>query len=170
MFTNTPSDRVQVVPLGRLQPPAACALCGSGNDQMGYIHTDVWYEYEGYVYFCLSNCARQLAEVFGCLLPEEAEILKAQATEIAETNKTLEAELNEARSRLSTFDSIIADGLASGALSVPSVPESVSIDEGSEADAKRPSRRTSTRESKTKESAAKQGPNDGSRSTGSIVL
>lgn len=170
MFEHTPSDRVRVVPLGQLQPPAACALCGNGTDQMGFLHTDVWYDYEGYVYFCLSNCARQLAEAFGCLLPEEAEILKDQATKIAEHNKELEEQLNDANTRLAAWDSLLAQSLANSPAGSDLSQDPEPSDEDSEKHPKRTSRRTNAGKSESKESAAKQGSNDSSQSQPSIVL
>lgn len=103
MFTNTPSDRVQVVGRGDLLHPGSCALCGSGNCDEGYVNTGIYYDYEGQVYFCIT-CTRQIAEVIGCLIPEEANILREQVNEVAKTNKNLTEQLEAANERLRAID------------------------------------------------------------------
>jgi hypothetical protein len=94
---------VQVVGRGDLLAPGSCALCGSGNSDEGYVDTGIFYDYEGQVYFCIT-CTRQIAEVIGCLLPEEANILREQANEVAKANAKLTLELEAANERLRAFD------------------------------------------------------------------
>jgi hypothetical protein len=106
MFTNTPSDRVQLVGLGELLNPAKCMICGSGNCEQGYARLGVWYDFEGEQYLC-RTCVVQVAELFNCLTPEEAEHQHEQASAIANENLQLRTELGVANERLSVFDAAI---------------------------------------------------------------
>lgn len=118
MFTNTPSDRVQVIGQGSLQHPGACALCGSGNCDDGYVSTGIYYEYEGFVYFCM-NCAKQIAEAIGCLLPDEASHLREISEAVATKCSRLEEKNANLNDRLSAWNNIVAESIASGAVRAP---------------------------------------------------
>ena len=89
------SAKVQFTDVTRTAP-GCCALCGRGQDDNGFIDTGLDYEFWGRLYFC-SNCALQLAAVFGFISPEDYADLEAelnytklqlqQKTEIAESLK-----------------------------------------------------------------------------------
>lgn len=103
-----PSDRVQVRGRGELMHPGACALCGSGNCDDGYIDVGVYYEYEGQVYFC-KTCMDEIIGVAGGLPSEEAEFLKAVAEEASLKLKAVEADNERLRTRLDHFDALFPD-------------------------------------------------------------
>lgn len=107
MFTNTPSDRVQLVGLGELLSPACCMICRSGNCDEGYARLGVWYDYEGEQYLC-RTCVIQVAELFSCLTPEEAQHVKDAATEYAALNNDLFQENEVLRERLRVFNDALA--------------------------------------------------------------
>ncbi len=103
VFTNTPSDRVQLVGLGELLHPGTCMLCGSGNCEEGYARLGVYYDYEGEQYLC-RTCTIQVSELFGCLTPEEAGHLQETAADYAKVNEAVSRELIVANERLRVFD------------------------------------------------------------------
>lgn len=109
-MTHTPSDRVQVRQLGDLQHPGACALCGNGTCNRGYVDLDIYYDYEGQVYLCMF-CAEDVAELIGALLPAQSTHLETLNSEIAVKLKELEAENERLNSELSTWRSLIDDAL-----------------------------------------------------------
>lgn len=112
MFTNTPSDKVQLVGLGELLSPAKCMICGNGTCDEGYARLGVWYDYEGEQYIC-RTCVVQIAELFKCLTPEEAQHLQEQATDYAALNEAYHKELTDARERLAVFSGMFSDFAAS---------------------------------------------------------
>jgi hypothetical protein len=159
-YTNTPSDRVQVRQLGSLLHPGACALCGSGNCDDGYVDTGVYYEYEGQVYFCMT-CAHQIVNAIGCLLPDESEHLRDLNSEMATRVTELENENRQLRDNLAAWNNLLAtatsSGAASGLIAADPLPEpqhalntSESADDG---------------ESEPEESTKGLGPDDAEQST-----
>lgn len=126
MFENTPSDRVQLVGLGELLSPAVCMICRNGNCEEGYARLGVWYDYEGEQYIC-RTCTVQVAELFGCLVPEEAKHLQEQATLLAADNATLKTDLEDTRERLSAVDNLILNAVAAGTVSVSDASAKSSI-------------------------------------------
>lgn len=124
MFTNTPSDRVQLVGLGELLPPGHCMICKNGNCEEGYAKLDVFYDYEGEQYLC-RLCVIQLSELFGCLTPEEAQHLQDAAKEYASLNNDLFQENQVLSERLRVFN----DALAGVAPSLPRILSDASGDE-----------------------------------------
>lgn len=121
---NTPSDRMQVVGLGDLMHPGACALCGNGTCVDGYLNTSIFYDYEGTVYLCM-RCVEQLCTVVGALLPDEVKSLREHTEQIAAKCSELEAENNELRDRVNSWDSVLSGAFPDG---VPST----TVNEGSE--------------------------------------
>ncbi len=105
-MTTTASDRVQVVSQGELMHPGACALCGSGNSDEGYINMGIWYEYEGQQYYCM-NCVRQIIAVVGGLTDEQAEHLNGLNEELVGRNAALRNELEEANELLGKWNGLI---------------------------------------------------------------
>lgn len=103
---NTSSDRVQVVQLGELLHPGACALCGNGTCVDGYVDTSIFYDYEGTVYLCM-RCVEQICSVVGALLPDEVSQLRQHTAEIATKCAELEAENNVLRSKLDAWYTVI---------------------------------------------------------------
>lgn len=106
MYTHSPSARMQVVELGNLQQPAACSVCGNGTCLEGYLDTDVWIEYYGQVYLCM-NCAKQLVEAIGGLIPEEAQGLKDLSDKIAKDYAELKETHESAITRLDMYDTLV---------------------------------------------------------------
>lgn len=110
---DTPSDRMQVVGLGDLLHPGACALCGNGTCVDGYLNTSIFYDYEGTVYLCM-RCVEQLCTVVGALLPEETVQLRIHTEQIAAKCAELEAENNELRNRVNSWDSVLSGAFPNG--------------------------------------------------------
>lgn len=113
---NTSSDRVQVRQLGELLHPGACALCGNGTCVDGYVDTSIFYDYEGTVYLCM-RCVEQICAVVGALLPDEVNQLRKHTAEIATKCAKLEAENNDLRNRVNSWDSVLIGAGLSGVLS-----------------------------------------------------
>lgn len=111
MRVTTPSDRVQVIGRGQLRDPGACALCGNGTCDDGYVDLDIYYDWEGQVYLCM-NCAKQVAETIGCLLPAESAHLESLNKTIAEELAQLKEDYLDAKSRLDVYDAAIAATVA----------------------------------------------------------
>lgn len=144
MRITTPSDRVQVISRGQLKPPGACALCGNGTCEEGYVDSGVYFDWEGHVYFCM-NCTVQIAETIGCLTPAESDHLKSLNESIAEELSKTQEKLNHAESRLADYDRVLSGLVPSianvdGSLVEESQPESDVVDEpdsnGAESDTK----------------------------------
>lgn len=127
MFENTPSDRVQLVGLGELLSPATCMICGNGTCDEGYVRLGVFYDFEGEQYLC-RTCVIQVAELFGCLTPEEAQHLQHQAELLAAENATINTNLGDAHERLRVF----YDALAGISPDLSGVLSSNSSDSGAE--------------------------------------
>lgn len=99
MVEIIPSARVQVRETHQLRSPGTCALCGNGTCVDGYIDPDVYFEWEGNIYFCM-NCAKQMAKAIGCLLPDESRYLE-------ELNNTIAEDLKETKEKLRAYDGLI---------------------------------------------------------------
>ena len=160
MFENTPSDRVQVRHLGSLIHPGACALCGSGNCEAGYLDTGVYYEYEGQVYFCMT-CVHQMINAVGGLLPDEVLHLKGEMSEIAKSHTRLEEENAELHDRLSTWNSVIARAASDGLLGVPIGP----VQQSNDGDVTESVKVSADGKPIPTKSVTKRRPNDASQST-----
>ena len=112
-MVHTPSDRVQVRELGQLRSPGTCALCGNGTCLEGYVDLDIYYEWEGQVYLCM-NCARQVAQVVGALLPDQAEFLQATLEKVQTELTLTKAELSHANEQLSAYGTLFGSITPSG--------------------------------------------------------
>lgn len=156
---DTPSDRMQVVGLGELMHPGACALCGNGTCVDGYVNTSIFYDYEGTVYLCM-RCVEQLCKVVGALLPDEVVSFKQHTEEIAKRCAELEAENNDLRGRVSSWDSVLSGAFPNG---VPGA----TVNEGSEdkqPDVTEPTTGSAGRKPTAKKSVASRRPNDSTQS------
>lgn len=107
-----PSDKVQIRQRAELQPPAICAMCGNGTCRDGYVDVDVWYEWEGQVYFC-HNCGLEIARALGCLPPDQTQFLIGQNQDFAKELASLKEAHERATSRLAIYDSVIAGAATS---------------------------------------------------------
>lgn len=113
MFNIDPSGKFKLVAKGYLAPPASCLTCGNGNCEEGYIDCGAYVDYYGQVYLCWF-CAIQLAETFGCVIPEDVAKMEATLTEALNSRTALESELETANERLAAYS------LLYGGLPVPS--------------------------------------------------
>ena len=113
----TPSDRVQMRGQHELMHPGACALCGSGNRDDGYVDLDIYYDYEGQMYLCRS-CAEEVGNVIGMVSAEEFGHLQSMAEGLAADVTTLKAELDASTVRLTKYDDLFADRFTTVAASV----------------------------------------------------
>jgi hypothetical protein len=156
MFNRSPSDRMQVRELGNLQPPGTCSVCGNGTDINGYFDPDIWIEYFGQVYLCMSNCAKQAIEVIGGLVPEEAEHLKELSTQIAAEHSELKDKYDAAIRRLDVYDTVVLDAADRAGLS-----DSIKQKSGSQPESNDDSANSADDgESESKESVTSPGPSD----------
>lgn len=112
MFNIDPSGKFKLVAKGYLAAPASCLTCGNGNCEEGYIDCGSYVDYYGQVYLCWF-CAIQLAETFGCVIPEDVEKMEATLKEQMETTETLTMELETANARIGAYS------LLFGVLPVP---------------------------------------------------
>lgn len=115
MFNIDPSGKFKLVAKGYLASPASCLSCGNGSCEEGYIDTGSYVDYYGQVYLCWF-CAIQLAETFGCVIPEDVAKMEETLTEALNSRTALEEELRVANERISAYSLII------GPISVPSEP------------------------------------------------
>jgi hypothetical protein len=91
-----PSGRFKIISVGMLMHPAACAVCGNGTCEQGYVDFGLAYDYEGSVYFCVL-CAREIGEVVGQVTPEEVSLIQTIADSVAVENELLKAELDRVK-------------------------------------------------------------------------
>lgn len=103
-----PSARIQLRGIGELLHPGCCAVCGNGTCQDGYVDLDVYYDYEGQVYLCVT-CMTQAGEAIGMLSKDESVHLEDTNVRLADLASTLESELAEANERLNKYDSVFSD-------------------------------------------------------------
>jgi hypothetical protein len=90
--------------------PGCCALCGSGNCDDGYVNTGIYYDYEGQMYLC-NTCAIQVAEVIGCLSPDETVHLQGLLSDTAKELASVKAELEANNERLNDYDALLLGAL-----------------------------------------------------------
>lgn len=110
MFNHTTSDRMQLLGRGDLRPPGSCMHCGSGNCDEGYVTLDTFIDLHGETYLCVT-CTRQLCELIGALLPEEATALQHDKLEVDLKLAQATEELKVANERVTVFtDAIRAAG------------------------------------------------------------
>lgn len=105
MFTNTPSDRMQLRGLGELPQPAQCMVCGNATFDEGYVDLGVWYEFYGNALLC-GLCLTQAAELIGCMTVEEVAHLREQAENVTKELELTTEKLRVANERLNAFNTI----------------------------------------------------------------
>lgn len=110
-----PSARIQLRNMGELQHPASCAVCGSGSCDAGYVDIGVYFEYEGYVYLCIS-CLTQAAEAGGMLSIEQSQYLRDQNNELVAESKLLHDKMEKALERLGHYDALLNDSISNSNL------------------------------------------------------
>jgi len=98
-----PGSRLKLLNQGDLLHPGACAVCGSGNYQEGYLSLDVFIDFFGDVYLCL-QCLSEGASAAGMLSKEQSEHVKELLTELSTENKTLKDFLKEASERIAIYE------------------------------------------------------------------
>lgn len=125
MFNIDPSGKFKLVAKGYLAPPASCLSCGNGSCEEGYIDCGSYIDYYGQVYLCWF-CAIQLAETFGCVIPEDVAKMEETLTEALNSRAVLEEELRVANERISAYNLII------GPISVPSESSDSPASDGDE--------------------------------------
>lgn len=89
--------------------PGSCKICGTGDPGRGpFLDTLTSEEYHGAVYYC-RECCLEIARLFGCLPPNECQILK-------DTNETLQERV---ANQVKTIDGLerAIDGLRSAGYS-----------------------------------------------------
>ena len=127
-----PSARMQLRNMGELNHPGACAVCGNGTCDQGYVDIGVYYEYEGMMYLCIP-CVTELAETAGMLSIEQVAELKNITNEALAENKVLKTRQVKLNERIKHYDALLginADGVAT----VTDVPISDAISESAKAE------------------------------------
>jgi hypothetical protein len=158
-----PSGRFKIISVGMLMHPAACAVCGNGTCEQGYVDFGLAYDYEGSVYFCVL-CAREIGEVVGQVTPEEVSLIQTIADSVAVENELLKAELDHARPIVDLFNNSFAAAVQSG--NYPTVPAGPNT-KGSVEDAAKPVSRADGGEPVSEEPTLNR---SGSRKTGAPKL
>lgn len=130
VFENTPSSRVQHVGRADLQAPGCCILCGTGDNDEGFVNFGTYIDYHGQVYLCYT-CTIEVAEVIGCLIPAEAVHLKELANNVQAQNVRLNLDLDAANERLHSFDLILGSVRDSSAFSDLLDPATKQVDSDS---------------------------------------
>ena len=103
---NDPSARMQVRSRGELRHPGACMICGNGTNDDGYVDLGVFFDYEGTMYLCMT-CALQLAELIGCVLPDQIKIFEAKVESLSGKNDELHKELDNAQHHVDTVNALL---------------------------------------------------------------
>lgn len=103
---NQYDERMQLRNPGELMHPGSCCVCGSGNNEEGYLDIGVYYDYEGQVYLCMT-CVEQAAVTVGLLNRGEAKHLQETNERLAEQHASLTSELEKANERLSHYDALL---------------------------------------------------------------
>lgn len=113
---NDPSARFQVRSRGELMAPGTCAVCGNGTCDDGYLDLDVFVDYLGTLYLCLT-CLTEAGETIGMYTAEQVKTTEALMSSMAKVNEDLTQELKHARP---VIDSLRAIAAANGTPDVPS--------------------------------------------------
>lgn len=142
--------------LGNLQPPGTCSLCGNGTDLEGYLDIDLWIEYYGQVYLCMSKCALQVVETIGALIPSEAKQFLETTQNIATEYAELKEKYNAAIARLAVYDDAVIAAASSNLAATFSEDESEAGDEPNAS----PAKPADSGESGAKEPTKGAGPDD----------
>ena len=102
----SPSDKFQPRGVGDLKHPGTCLACGNGTCEFGYIDLGTFFDYEGQMYLC-KTCVEEVGEVVGMLTIDESAFLQTTCESLAEENKRLSKELEDASDRLRAYDSLL---------------------------------------------------------------
>lgn len=136
------SSRMHVRNMGELQPPSNhCAVCGNSTCEDGYIDPDVYFDYIGYIYFCMT-CVSEMMEVMGLPSISEVEYRTQLATSQAEENKALKEKVANYEQQLRDYDNLIVgirernDPKRSGTASLLDLTGNVTESEASAANGK----------------------------------
>ena len=121
------SARMQLRNMGELGHPAACAVCGNGTCDEGYVDIGVYYEYEGMMYLCIP-CLTEAAETGGMLSIEQVRELKEITNEALAENKVLKTRQVKMNERLKHYDALLGIN-ADGVPTVTDDPADVVTDE-----------------------------------------
>lgn len=73
---ENPSAKVQFTKITHTAP-GCCAICGSGQDNSGFVDSGLDFEFWGRVYFCC-QCTLEIAAVFGFISPADYADLEAE--------------------------------------------------------------------------------------------
>lgn len=93
-MVTTASDKAQLISQGQLLPPGCCALCGSGNSEIGYLDIRLYLDFYGQAYFCIT-CVEQFVRALEGLTYDEAQTLKVQHLNDQSTIAALRTEIEE---------------------------------------------------------------------------
>lgn len=165
MRVTTPSDRVQVIGRAQLKHPGACALCGNGTCDEGYVNTGIYFDYEGHIYLCM-RCAIQIAETIGCLTPPESLHLVTLSEEVIKERDLYKEQLEDATNRLQHFDALIGPLITDGTVTVNSSdpePETVEVGTGESGPSSEPAVSGAEPDSEPTEPVKKSGPTNSKR-------
>lgn len=141
LVENDPSARMQLRPAGELRMPAACAVCGNGTCEEGFLDLDCFVEFHGMVYLCM-NCLIQAGEAAGMFTREQVEHLNGQMTMLLEQNEILTSELADANESVRSLNHLLARKFDSERLPEQDVSkdvkEPVSVPADRESETKKP--------------------------------
>lgn len=87
---------MQILPIGSLQLPGTCYVCGNGTCDEGYMDFGTFVDYHGSFYLCVL-CVKQAAETIGYFSPDEVHTTKSLMETIVADNERLTKELANAR-------------------------------------------------------------------------
>lgn len=104
-FNHDASDRMQFLGQGELPPPASCFVCGSGNNEAGYLNFGVWAEYVGNLLVC-ATCLIQGAEKAGCVAPSVRSLFEDNIRGLQARVNELTSELDIANEQLGAYRTI----------------------------------------------------------------
>lgn len=111
-----PGSKVQLRAPGQLMHPGACAVCGTGTCDEGFVDPGIYFDYEGQVYFCMT-CMDQIGSTIGYLTEKEADFLQQQNSEYLLRISELESELEDALGRLHSYNKLLVNAVSD--VSVP---------------------------------------------------
>ena len=104
-FNHDASDKMKLLGLGELPPPAQCFVCGSGTCEAGYVTFGVWADGVGNLLVC-SPCLVQASELVGCLAPVPTEIMHKHVAQLQDYSKDLETQLAGQDEQLAAYRTI----------------------------------------------------------------
>ena len=110
---NDPSARMQVRSRGELRHPGSCMVCGNGTNDDGYVDLSVFFDFEGTMYLDMT-CALELAELIGCVTPEQIKVFEQKVEDLAKKNDELRKELDNAQHHVDTVNALLRSSLLPG--------------------------------------------------------